>query len=174
MRRSHWSIAPLLLLAGCIPAAPRPAAPVAPPPAPPPPPPVAATPAPTADWRDVPLTPGAWSYRRDNAATAALFGAAGAAPAFSLQCNRTTHTITLSRPGTAAGPMTVTTSYGVKSWPATPTPDGRVAVTLTATDPALDQIAFSRGRFAVAGAGLPTLFLPSWAEPARVIEDCRG
>jgi hypothetical protein len=171
MTRAYWLIAPLLLLAGCIPAAPRPAAPVAPPPAPPPP--VVAAPTPAADWRDAPLTPGSWSYRRDNAATAAVFGNAGVA-AFILQCNRAARTITLSRAGTASGSMTVRTSNAVKSWPATPAADGRIAVTLAAADPALDQIAFSRGRFTIADAGLPTLVLPSWAEPARVIEDCRG
>jgi len=126
------------------------------------------------DWRDAPLTPGTWTYRRNDTSTAALFGPAGVAPAFILQCNRAARTITLSRPGTVAGAMTVTTSYSATNWPATATSDGRIAVTLAAADPALDRIAFSRGRFTVADAGLLTLVLPSWAEPARVIEDCRG
>jgi hypothetical protein len=34
-------------------------------------------------------------------------------------------------------------------------------------------MAYSRGRFAVEINGLPTLYLPSWAEVGRVIEDCR-
>jgi len=33
---------------------------------------------------------------------------------------------------------------------------------------------FSRGRFMVHVDGLPDLILPSWPEPAHVIEDCRG
>ncbi|MDG2003332.1 MAG: hypothetical protein P8J20_08375 [Novosphingobium sp.] len=48
-----------------------------------------------------------------------------------------------------------------------------IAVTLPASDPLLDAMAFSRGRFAVETAGLPTLYVPSWPEVSRVIEDCR-
>lgn len=48
-----------------------------------------------------------------------------------------------------------------------------LATTLSARDSLLDAIALSRGRFAVEAAGLPTLYLPSWAEVSRVIEDCR-
>jgi len=46
--------------------------------------------------------------------------------------------------------------------------------TLAASDPLLDEIVFSRGRFMVHVDGLPDLILPSWPEPAHVIEDCRG
>jgi len=53
-------------------------------------------------------------------------------------------------------------------------PDGgSVAAVLPARDPLLDAMAFSKGRFAVEVAGLPTLYLPSWIEVSRVIEDCR-
>ena len=45
--------------------------------------------------------------------------------------------------------------------------------TLSARDPLLDAIGFSRGRFAVEVAGLPDLILPTWAETERVVEDCR-
>ncbi|WP_324743459.1 hypothetical protein U8326_08035 [Tsuneonella sp. CC-YZS046] len=48
-----------------------------------------------------------------------------------------------------------------------------LATNLSARDSLLDAIALSRGRFAVEAAGLPTLYLPSWAEVSRVIEDCR-
>jgi hypothetical protein len=34
-------------------------------------------------------------------------------------------------------------------------------------------MAFSRGRFAIETAGLPTLYVPSWPEVSRVVEDCR-
>lgn len=44
---------------------------------------------------------------------------------------------------------------------------------LAAGDRLLDAIALSKGRFAVEGPGTPTLYLPSWAEVTRVIEDCR-
>jgi len=38
----------------------------------------------------------------------------------------------------------------------------------------LDQIAYSRGRFAIEIAGLEPLIVPAWPEVGRVIEDCRG
>ena len=50
---------------------------------------------------------------------------------------------------------------------------GALAVTLDARDPLLDAMAFSRGRFAIEVAGQPALYLPSWSEVGRVIEDCR-
>ena len=50
----------------------------------------------------------------------------------------------------------------------------KVIVDLPPADPLLDQIAFSRGRFLVQAEGGPSLILPAWPEPARVIEDCRG
>jgi len=52
-------------------------------------------------------------------------------------------------------------------------PPAALAVSLAARDPLLDAMAFSRGRFAVETAGLPTLYVPSWTEVSRVIEDCR-
>lgn len=45
---------------------------------------------------------------------------------------------------------------------------------LSAYDPLLDAIIFSRGRIAVGIPGQPTLVLPAWAEAERVIEDCRA
>jgi hypothetical protein len=42
-----------------------------------------------------------------------------------------------------------------------------------AADAILDAIAYSRGRTAFGAGAAPALVLPPWAEPARVIEDCR-
>ena len=44
---------------------------------------------------------------------------------------------------------------------------------LSANDRLLDAMALSKGRFAIEVPGTPTLYLPSWAEVTRVIEDCR-
>ena len=44
---------------------------------------------------------------------------------------------------------------------------------MPARDPLLDAMAFSKGRFALEVAGLPTLYVPSYPEVTRVIEDCR-
>jgi hypothetical protein len=48
-----------------------------------------------------------------------------------------------------------------------------IAATLTARDALLDAMAFSRGRFAIETQSLPTLYVPSWPEVSKVIEDCR-
>ena len=70
---------------------------------------------------------------------------------------------------------TITTTTAVRSIPAVPTSDkSALAAQLPAADGLLDQIAFSRGRFLVAGGGLPTLVVPAWPEFARVVEDCRA
>jgi hypothetical protein len=151
-----------MALAGCAaaPQAPPARAPVpeAPrPPAPPPPPP------PPTDWRDLALTPGDWTWRADPAGSAAEFGAA--APVFALRCR--SGQIVPERTGAAAGArLVVRTSFGERTI-ASGTP-------LPAADALLDQLAFSRGRFTVAAEGLPMLVIPSWPEPARAIEDCRG
>jgi hypothetical protein len=155
-----------LILAGCSTPAPPPK-PAAPKPAPlPPKPPVARPPAPATDWRDIPQTPGSWAYSRDASGTAATFTETGGVADFILHCNLAQRTVTLSRPG-ATGAVTLTTSYSPMTWPSLP-------VSLVATDPFLDKIAFTRGRFTVESAGTVKLVLPAWAEPARVIEDCRG
>jgi hypothetical protein len=158
-----------LLLAGCASAPPRIAAP---PPAKPLPVIVPPTPQ-VLDWRDAPETPGGWSYAREASGSAARFGRAGAAADFELRCDPARREISLSRPGMLPGTMTIVTSYGARSWPAG-VAGGRVAIRLAAADPFLDQLAFSRGRFEVTDPGLVTLILPAWAEPARVIEDCRA
>ena len=48
------------------------------------------------------------------------------------------------------------------------------SVKTAASDPQLDAIAFSRGRFFVSLNGTSDLVIPDWPEFARVIEDCRG
>jgi hypothetical protein len=50
---------------------------------------------------------------------------------------------------------------------------GWVTAWIAPRDPLLDAMAFSRGRFRVEVAKLPPLYLPSWPEVSRVIEDCR-
>ena len=156
-RLRHLALLPVLLLAGCETAPPR-VAPPAPLPHVAPPAPALAT-----DWRDLPLTAGDWRYAQDAAGSSASFG-----NAVTIRCIRATRMITLSRTGATGAALTVQTSYGRKDLPAA----GGVA-TLNASDPLLDQIAFSRGRFTVEAAGTSIVVMPTWAEPARVVEDCR-
>lgn len=166
-----------LLAAGCVPkreppppqprpqpqAQPRPVQPL-----PPPPP---------ADWRDRPLTPGGWTYNQSGETSQAMFGPAGGQAVFVVRCDRTRRQVGLSRPGTTSGNvMTVRTTSGARNLPLTVQagPPGSVWSALPTGDRLLDDIAFSRGRFTIEVPGTPILVIPSWPEPARVVEDCRG
>lgn len=96
---------------------------------------------------------------------------------FSLSCDPDKHVVTLRRTGWGEGmvPLTITTpelrrllnAAGEGSAPSV------LAAKLPASDPLLDAMAFSRGRFMVEAPGTVPLYLPSWAEVSRVIEDCR-
>ena len=168
-RRSRV-ISCLILLAAasaCVPRAVPPASqpPPPPPPAPaPPPPPRAPAPAPVA-WEDGALAPGDWTYSSGEA----RFGTPDAT-LFALRCDGGSR-IGMVRPGAGGGPVTIVTGFGTRTL-AGGAGDQEVAA-LPASDPLFDQIAFSRGRFLVRAAG-SDLVLPSWPEPARLIEDCRG
>jgi hypothetical protein len=171
----HSAALGALLLAGCS-SAPSPAPPPSPAPvirSSPPPAPVR----PAADWRDVAITPGTWTWGMAGTKSVARFGPPGAAPLLSLTCEKAAGEVHLARAGTASVPvaMAITTTTGTRqlaSEPAASLP-GWVATRIKLRDSVLDAMAFSRGRFAVDVAGLPTLYLPSWPEVSRVIEDCR-
>jgi hypothetical protein len=165
-----------LALAACVPS---------PKPVPAPPPPSAPTPAlpsqpePAGGWQDRPLSPGDWSYRPEQGGSVALFGPPASEAALSVRCDLAGHRILVSRAGgmaAAGGGMTVLTTFGSAQWPASNdgATNSHVIAVRSAGDAALDQIAFSRGRFAVEVAGLPMLVAPVWPEITRVIEDCRG
>lgn len=160
-----------LTLAACVPPppntpAPRPAAPVSTQPRPS----LPAPPAP-ADWRDAPQTPGSWSYSASERGSTASFGSG----VFAIQCDTAARSLILIRaaaPRNGATAMTITTSTGSKALPATGSGRGVIAA-LPARDATLDAMAFSRGRFAVTVPGEMPLYVPSWTEISRVIEDCR-
>ena len=174
--RTALLLGTLAAAAGCMPRrepppAPEPQVPIAPPPVQAPPPP------PRADWRDIPLSAGSWSYRNEGQVTFALFGPANSEPSLIVRCDRAARQVRLSRQGGAAGgAMTVRTSYSARSFPLAVQAQASpyVSAALPASDRFLDQMAFSRGRFTVEVPGLPMLVVPAWAEPARVVEDCRG
>ncbi|WP_420145991.1 hypothetical protein [Sphingobium sp.] len=173
----------LALLASCVAppqqrpvaAAPRPA-PVPARPAPTPTPIPTAQPAPVAtEWQYRAATPGTWTYRAEAAGTVAVFGVGPASPLLTLRCDRAGRRVSLTRAGVAQNAIVVRTSYGASSWPATPSAGAVQTVAVrAASDTVLDQIAYSRGKFAVEVAGQDALIVPAWAEVARVIEDCRG
>jgi hypothetical protein len=108
------------------------------------------------------LTPGDWVYRAED--LTAVYGGG----LFTVRCDPAARRVTLARGGSAAG-LTFRTSYGDRSLAGGPS-----GAVLPASDPLLDQIVFSRGRFAVEAEGQARLVLPTWPEPARVVEECRG
>jgi hypothetical protein len=145
----------------------------APPPAPVPAPVRVAPPAPAPpsapvaqDWRDLPLSPGDWGYEGGAGGSRAAFGGG----LFALRCDPASKQVELSRIASGAATMILTTSFGARRLPLSPT--GTAAI--PAGDALLDQIAFSRGRFTVEVDGLDRLVIPAWPEPARVVEDCRS
>jgi hypothetical protein len=165
--RSVCAIVALVLMASCAPRREPPAPAPAPPPLPPQPP-----APPPLDWQDAPPSPGDWSYRAEGAGSSAAFGVA-AGPTFIFRCDAG-RSISLVRAGASSGSsLIIRTTFGNRALPATVQPDGLVA-SLAAADPLLDQMVFSRGRFAVQAEGQTLLIVPAWPEPARVIEDCRG
>ena len=162
----------LLAIAGCT--APPPRVAVTPPPqlvVPPPPGPPTAM-----DWRDWPVAPGVWRYGRDARGSVAMYGRVDTDAVAVLRCDSRLGRLFLSVAGNAAGTMVVRTSSIVRSIPigATGGTPAYVAATLTPTDPLLDAMAFSRGRFALTVIGGSPLVVPAWGEVGRVIEDCRS
>jgi hypothetical protein len=166
-------LAAFAALAACVPRA-TPPAPLSAPPRQPAPimqptPRPAPTPAPppAIAWEDAALAPGDWSYADQQAVFASPGGML-----FALRCDAARQ-IRIFRLGVPGGPITIVTSFGQRIAPGAGNDDQALA-TLPASDPLFDQIAFSRGRFLVRSAGGDDLVLPSWPEPARLIEDCRG
>ncbi len=169
--RLAWAALAAALLSSCAPR-PAPPPPVPPPPRPEPPPPRPGPPAPPpADWRDGPLSDGDWHYRRDGILSVAAFGSAQGT-VFVIRCEAP-GSIGLARLGAAAPAMVVRTTLSERRLAASAAA-GETVAALAASDPLLDQVVFSRGRFLIAVEGAPTLVLPAWPEPARVIEDCRS
>jgi hypothetical protein len=149
------------------------------------PPPVAVAPPPVAptlgsDWRDWPLTPGDWVYRADARGSIAMFGVAGADASFTARCDMARRRVFLSRTGAFpagdSGRMTIRASTGLQTYPVANSSEAPpyIAAELAPTDPHLDAMAFSRGRFIVSVKGANDLVIPAWPEIARVVEDCRG
>jgi len=169
-----------LALAACVPPAPETtptpapspapsAAPTRAPVAPPPPAPQAFT-----AWVDAPATPGDWHYRTAGADRVAEFRSPAGGQIFQMVCNPARNlTLTVIARAPGANALTIRTEHGDRAVNASGGATS-VSAVMAASDPLLDWIAFSKGRFAVEVAGGPQLFLPAYPEITRVIEDCRG
>ncbi len=175
------AIAPLLVLSAALASCAAPQRPVPQPRPPeislPRPVPPAPLPLPPADWRDAPQTPGTWTWAMTGGRSTASFGQPGQTPLAMLSCDPAKRQVLLARAGAAptAVPLAVATTSQRR--PLLSDPDrggnGWLVVVLPARDALLDAIAFSRGRFALEAAGLETLYLPSYPEISRVVQDCR-
>jgi hypothetical protein len=76
--------------------------------------------------------------------------------------------------GAAAPLLTVWTSSQTRALPASFNPATQnLTAEVAASDSLLDAIAFSRGRFGVSVSGAGVMVVPTWAEVARVVENCR-
>jgi hypothetical protein len=136
-----------------------------------------------AGWRDAAQTPGAWTFAQEASGSAARFGLPGAAPLLVMRCERARPAVVIQRQSLGSGtlPAGITTSTGARRLSAAPVGGSPMAqnapilfeIALAPSDPLLDSMAFSRGRFMVEMSSAPTLVLPAWAEIGRVIEDCR-
>ena len=131
--------------------------------------------APEADYTTATPMEGSWTYVPVVGGSEATFANAAAQPQLIIRCARPTRQVTLSKPATGAAPfISVWTTAQTRNLPSSYNPaTGRLSATLAAFDPLLDAIAFSRGRVEFGVSGQPALVLPSWAEAARVVEDCR-
>lgn len=154
--------------------------------APPPRPTVATKPAPPApapivrDWKDRPFSSGGWTLAQETDGMVARFGRAGSGPDFLVACNTPTRTIRFARAGSLpelmASKMTLASTEGAKSYDAANS-SGQPAYIWSETrtsDPQLDLLAFSRGRFLVSIAGTDDLVIPAWPEFAHIVEECRA
>jgi hypothetical protein len=129
-----------------------------------------------ANYLDAPQTPGAWEYAQFDFGSQALYRS-DPLNSFAFSCNRSAGQINFIRfvSGGAQRVMRIQTETTQRSLTAASTTASQNSVTarVSANDSLLDAMAITKGRFAVETEGLPTLYIPAWAEVSRVIEDCR-
>ncbi|MXP10020.1 hypothetical protein [Pseudoblastomonas halimionae] len=156
---------------------------------PPPPPPPVSTPAPAPapapsptydDWRDAPQTAGSWySLKEAGRPANAEFRTPGGDVLVEMRCRDRRIDVRRAGSGTADLPMTFRTFQAdgertTDSRTARPVRPLMYEASLPPVDPLFDRISFSRGRFTLEVPGLPTLYLPSRPEMARVFQECRA
>jgi hypothetical protein len=135
----------------------------------------AQTAAPALDLSTAPPIAGSWVYLQTAGGSEASFLNPSALPQLTIRCTRATRRVTIAKPASRAAPfLTVWTSAQTRGLPSSFNPaTQRLSADVAASDALLDAIAFSRGRFGVGVSGAAALVVPAWAEPQRVIEDCR-
>src|SRR3954447_12220822 len=131
---------------------------------------------PLVDYATATPASGSWMWTQVAGGSEATFVNASAMPQLTIRCTVASRRVTISRPATGAAPfLSVWTSSATRNLPSSYLPaTGRLTADLSAFDPFLDAIVFSRGRLAIGVSGQATLVVPAWAEAARVVEDCRA
>jgi hypothetical protein len=131
---------------------------------------------PAGEFSFSPVSQGSWGYRAVPGGSEATFVDTTGTARMAVACGRVTRLVTLSRISAApASSFSLWTSSATRNLGATfDQRSGRVIAQVTANDPLLDAIAFSRGRFALSMPGFPALVLPAGPEIAHVVEDCRA
>ena len=131
------------------------------------------------DFSTAPVMAGSWTYQALPGGSEARFIDTTGIARLVIHCTRATRQVSFSPTSAVPSPsIFVWTSSASRNLPVRFEPNAmRVTADLSAFDPLLDAIAFSRGRVAVvlpgAGAGGSSLVVPASAEAARTIEDCR-
>lgn len=128
------------------------------------------------DFADKPHTPGTWFYSQTSADSRAVFGTSARDAVFMMRCDKATRRISLNRPTTLRGQqkMRVDTETASLEFNANTLGEGSIlAAEFAATDPILDAMAITKGRFAITSPRATPLYIPAWVEVSRVIEDCR-
>jgi len=118
---------------------------------------------------------GSWSWSGTAGSSEAVFSDSAGRPQLWLRCTRATRRIAVVKPASAAAAsLLVWSSSLARHVPATfNATAAQLTAELAANDPLLDALATSRGRIAFGVTGQPALVVPAWAEPVRVMEDCR-
>ena len=124
-------------------------------------------------WNDAPQTKGDWVYRETGGESFAEFHSPAREMLFQMNCTADRQIFIAAASSTLQeGTITIRTETQARTLGAAAREGWRVAA-IRPSDPLLDAMAITKGRFAVEMAGQPSLYLPAWAEVTRVIEDCR-
>jgi hypothetical protein len=118
---------------------------------------------------------GNWTYAATATGSEAVFRDSAARTQLIIRCARATRRVSIAKAASGAAPfVSIWTSSATRNAPASFNPaTAMLTADFAAADAILDAIAYSRGRTAFGAGAAPALVLPPWAEPARVIEDCR-
>ena len=132
-------------------------------------------PPPARDFSTAPVAAGSWTYKAMPGGSEARFIDTGGTARLMIRCTKMSRQVNISHTSAISAPsIFVWTSSASRNVPARFEANAmRVTADLSAFDPLLDAIAFSRGRVAVVMAGGSPLVVPAWPEAARTIEDCR-